>query len=154
MGANGHVPPIDREGVVLIAQLRAEILKQRSTWTALELFSAMLALALLAVLLHAFGLPSDDLGRRSNQLMVFGRGELLGVLFAAPLGALSITGEFHHGTIRPTFLVMPRRERGGGEGVGEHAARGRIRPFRMRNRSGGWHGSAANAGDRRPDRRW
>jgi hypothetical protein len=43
--------------------------------------------------------------------MVVGRSELLGSLFAALLGALAITGEFRHGTIRPTFLVTPRRGR-------------------------------------------
>ncbi len=43
--------------------------------------------------------------------MVLGRGEFLGVLFAALLGAMSITTEIRHGTIRPTFLVSPRRGR-------------------------------------------
>jgi hypothetical protein len=43
--------------------------------------------------------------------MVFGRGEFLGALFAALLGAMSITGEIRHGTIRPTFLVTPSRGR-------------------------------------------
>jgi ABC-2 type transport system permease protein len=42
---------------------------------------------------------------------VLGLGELLGVLFAALLGALSFTTEIRHGTIRPTFLVTPRRGR-------------------------------------------
>jgi ABC-type transport system involved in multi-copper enzyme maturation permease subunit len=32
-------------------------------------------------------------------------------LFAALLGALSITGEIRHGTIRPTFLATPKRGR-------------------------------------------
>jgi len=36
---------------------------------------------------------------------------MLGTLFAALLGAMSITGEFRHGTIRPTFLTTPRRGR-------------------------------------------
>jgi hypothetical protein len=43
--------------------------------------------------------------------MVFGRGEFLAALFAALLGALSITSEIRHGTIRPTFLVSPWRTR-------------------------------------------
>jgi ABC-type transport system involved in multi-copper enzyme maturation permease subunit len=42
---------------------------------------------------------------------VFARGEFLGALFAALLGAMSITGEIRHGTIRPTFLVTPSRGR-------------------------------------------
>ena len=93
------------------AALRAELFKQRSTRTALGLFAAMLGLVLLAVLLHSFGLAAENLGRTSQQLMVFGPGELLGALFGALLGALSMTGEIRHGTIRPTFLVTPWRRR-------------------------------------------
>ncbi|MGH2671992.1 MAG: ABC transporter permease, partial [Actinomycetota bacterium] len=93
------------------ALFRAELLKQRSTRTGLGLFAAMLGLVLLAVLLHSFGLPAEDLAGIRLQLMVLGRGEFLGVLFAALLGAMSITSEIRHGTIRPTFLVAPRRGR-------------------------------------------
>jgi ABC-type transport system involved in multi-copper enzyme maturation permease subunit len=92
-------------------QLRAELLKQRTTRTILGLFAAMLGLVLLAVLLHSFGLPADALGDASRQLMVLGRGEFLGALFAALLGALSVTSEIRHGTIRPTFLATPQRAR-------------------------------------------
>jgi ABC-2 type transport system permease protein len=42
---------------------------------------------------------------------VFRFGPLLGALFAGLVGALSITGEIRHGTIRPTFLMTPRRGR-------------------------------------------
>jgi len=95
----------------MIAQLRSELLKQRSTSTALGLLVALLGLVALAVLLHGVGLSSADLAERDNQLMVFGRGEFLGALFAALLGAMSITSEIRHGTIRPTLLVCPRRRR-------------------------------------------
>jgi ABC-2 type transport system permease protein len=93
------------------AELRAELLKQRSTRTSLGLFAALLGLVLLAVPLHGFGLPADELGSNSRQLMVLGRGEFLAALFAALLGALSITSEIRHGTIRATFLVTPSRGR-------------------------------------------
>jgi ABC-2 type transport system permease protein len=94
------------------ALLRAELLKQRSTGTNLGLFAAMLALVAFAVLLHGFGLAADDLSSGSQQLTILlGRGQFLGALFAALLGALSITSEFRHGTIRPTLLVTPRRDR-------------------------------------------
>jgi ABC-type transport system involved in multi-copper enzyme maturation permease subunit len=93
------------------ALLRAELLKHRSTRTGLGLFAAMLGLVLLAELLHGFGLPAEELARTSRQLMVLGRGEFLGVLFAALLGAMSITAEIRHGTIRPTFLATPQRGR-------------------------------------------
>ncbi len=95
----------------MIAQLRAELLKQRSTRTNLGLLAAMLALVALFELLHAVALPVKDIGHRSDQLSVLGRGEMFGVLFAALLGAMSITGEFRHGTIRPTLLTTPRRGR-------------------------------------------
>jgi ABC-2 type transport system permease protein len=91
-------------------QLRAELLKQRTAGTALGLFAAMLGLVALAVLLHGL-VPTENLDGSSEQLMVLGRGEFLGALFAALLGALSITTEYRHGTIRPTLLVSPRRER-------------------------------------------
>ena len=92
------------------AQLRAELLKLRSTRTGLGLFAAMIGLVLLAVLLHSL-LPAEALGSRNNQLTVLGRGEFLGALFGALLGALSVTTEIRHGTIRPTFLITPRRGR-------------------------------------------
>jgi ABC-type transport system involved in multi-copper enzyme maturation permease subunit len=93
-----------------MALVRSELLKQRSTRTLLGLFAAMIALVLLAVLLHSL-LPAEQLTDRHTQLMVLGRGEFLGALFAALLGAMSITAENRHGTIRPTFLFSPRRDR-------------------------------------------
>jgi ABC-2 type transport system permease protein len=93
-----------------MALLRCELLKQRSTRTLLGLFAAMLGLVFSAVLLHSL-LPAEELADRHTQLMVLGRGEFLGALFAALLGAMSITVEIRHGTIRPTFLFSPRRDR-------------------------------------------
>jgi ABC-2 type transport system permease protein len=91
--------------------VRSELLKHRSTFTNLGLLLAMLALVLLAVLLHGLTLPADRLENASNQIEVFRFGPLLGALFAGLVGALSITGEIRHGTIRPTFLITPRRGR-------------------------------------------
>lgn len=94
------------------AALRAELFKQRSTRTGLGLFGSMLGLVLLVVLLHGFGLAAGNFDSTSKQLTVlFGWGEVFGTLFAALLGAMSITGEIRHGTIRPTFLVTPLRRR-------------------------------------------
>lgn len=96
----------------MIAQLRAELLKQRSTRTNAGLLAALLALVVLVVLLHGFAVSAEDAGRRDFQVRdVFGRAEMLGALFAALLGAMSITSEFRHGTVRPTFLTTPRRGR-------------------------------------------
>jgi ABC-2 type transport system permease protein len=93
------------------ALLRSELLKQRSTRTNLGLLGAMLGLAVLVALLHGLAFSADQLAIRSNQMKVFGWGTTLGALFAALLGAMSITAEIRHGTIRPTFLITPRRER-------------------------------------------
>jgi ABC-2 type transport system permease protein len=94
------------------APLRAELFKQRSTRTGLGLFAALLALVLFVVLLHGFGLAAGNFDSSSKQLTVlFAWGEVLGALFAALLGAMSITGEIRHGTIRSTFLVTPWRPR-------------------------------------------
>lgn len=96
----------------MTALLRAELLKQRSTPTNLGLLLAMLGLVLLAVLLHGFALPADNIDSASEQLrVVVGWGEKLAAVFAGLLGAMSITGEIRHGTIRPTFLITPQRRR-------------------------------------------
>ena len=91
--------------------LRAELLKQRSTTTNLGLFLAMVGLVLLAVLLHGLSLPAGRLASGSDQVQVFRFGSLLGALFAGLVGAMSITDEVRHGTIRPTFLITPQRDR-------------------------------------------
>ena len=94
------------------AQLRAELLKLRSTRSTLGLGAALLGLIVCVVLLHAVAVPAAHLSQRAEQLtLVFGRAALLGSLFAALLGALAFTGEVRHGTIRPTFLVTPQRGR-------------------------------------------
>lgn len=90
------------------AQLRSEFYKLRSTWTIAGLVAAMLALIVLAVLMHvSTGSDLTTLARQRG--IMIGAGENIGALFAALAGALSITSEIRHGTIRPTFLVMPRR---------------------------------------------
>jgi ABC-2 type transport system permease protein len=92
------------------AQLRSEFYKLRSTWTIAGLLAAMLALIVLAVLLHvSTGKDLTTLARQRG--IMIGAGENIGALFAALAGALSITGEIRHGTIRPTLLVTPRRSR-------------------------------------------
>jgi ABC-2 type transport system permease protein len=93
----------------MTAQLRSELLKQRTTRTGLTLLLYMLGVILLVVLLHVFGLDADELGSRENQMKVVGWGTSIGALFASLFGALSITGEIRHGTMRPTFLATPNR---------------------------------------------
>ena len=93
----------------MTAQLRAELLKQRSTQTALFLLLAMVGLVALAVALHVLALSPARLSTNAHQLEVFQIGTRAGMLFAALAGALAITAEIRYGTIRPTFLVEPRR---------------------------------------------
>jgi ABC-type transport system involved in multi-copper enzyme maturation permease subunit len=91
--------------------LRSELLKQRTTRTTLQLPLWMAALVALIVVLHVVGFSVHDLSSRENQLKIYGWGTGIGSLFAALLGALSITGEIRHGTIRPTYLTTPQRAR-------------------------------------------
>jgi ABC-type transport system involved in multi-copper enzyme maturation permease subunit len=91
------------------SQVRSELLKQRTTRTTPILMAWMLGLILLVVLLHVFGLSAADLRKASNQPKVYGWGTSIGALFAALLGAISITAEFRTGTIRPTLLATPNR---------------------------------------------
>jgi hypothetical protein len=93
----------------MTAQLRAELLKQRSTQTTAALFGGMFALVALAILLHVLTGHKSDLLTRSDQLPIFEAGTRIGMLFAAIAGALAITGEYRYGTIRPTFLITPGR---------------------------------------------
>jgi ABC-type transport system involved in multi-copper enzyme maturation permease subunit len=93
----------------VIGQLRSELLKQRSTQTTLYLFLAMFGLVALAVTMHVVALSADDLATRTHQLEVFQVGSRAGMLFAGLAGAIAITAEIRYGTIRPTFLVTPRR---------------------------------------------
>jgi ABC-2 type transport system permease protein len=93
----------------MIGQLRAELLKQRSTGTTLALFAGMFGLVGLAIALHVLTPAASELATRSDQIVVFEVGTRLGMLFAALAGALAITAEFRYGTIHPTFLVTPRR---------------------------------------------
>ncbi len=91
--------------------IRSELLKQRTTRGSLLLLLWMAGLILLVVLLHVFSLSTSHISSADGQLKVVGWGTSIGALFASLLGAMSITAEIRHGTIRPTFLATPRRER-------------------------------------------
>jgi ABC-type transport system involved in multi-copper enzyme maturation permease subunit len=93
----------------VIAQLRSELLKQRTTRTTLVMLAWMVGLIVLVVVLHVVGFSAHQLAVHGNQLKVFGWGTGIGSLFASLVGALSITGEIRHGTIRPTLLATPNR---------------------------------------------
>jgi ABC-2 type transport system permease protein len=105
-------------------QIRSELLKQRTTRTNLSLLIWMVGLVLFVVLLHVFSLSADTLVSGDGQLKVLGWGTSVGALFAGLLGAMSITSELRHGTIRPTLIATPSRPRVIGAKVIASAAAG------------------------------
>jgi ABC-2 type transport system permease protein len=92
----------------VIPQLRAEILKVRSTRTTLGLVLGMTALILLFVILTALLTSVHEMGQRDQQRSLFAIGSFAG-LFAALAGIMLVTGEYRFGTIRPTYLFTPKR---------------------------------------------
>ena len=92
----------------MIAQIRAELLKLRTTRTSIGLILAMSALILLFTLLtglltHPSGLASQQDQRQLLSLSSFT------AVFSALAGVLLTTSEYRYGTIRPTFLFNPVR---------------------------------------------
>jgi ABC-2 type transport system permease protein len=92
------------------ALLRSELVKVRSTRTSLGLLGAMIGLVLSLVLLYGLAVDSSELVKEEHQRVLLGLG-LAGGFVAALIGVMSITTEFRHGTIRPTFVFTPRRGR-------------------------------------------
>jgi ABC-2 type transport system permease protein len=92
----------------MTAQIKAELLKIRSTRTTIALLLAMLALILLITLLTGLLSHPSGLTGRENQRELLGVSSLAGV-FAALAGVLLVTSEYRFGTIRPTFLFNPVR---------------------------------------------
>jgi len=91
--------------------LRSELLKVRSVRTTLGLTAAMAGLVAFAVLLHGFTLDVEFVAGADGQARVLEPGQLIGSLFGAIAGALIVTTEYRHGTIRTTFIVRPTRAR-------------------------------------------
>ena len=92
----------------MIPQIRAEIIKVRSTRTTLGLVLGMIAIILLFVILTAWLTASGDMSQREQQRNLFAIGSFAG-LFAALAGIMLVTGEYRFGTIRPTYLFTPKR---------------------------------------------
>jgi ABC-2 type transport system permease protein len=92
----------------MIAQIRAELLKIRTTRTTIALILAMLALILLFTLLDGLLSHPSGLASREDQRELLSVGSIAGV-FSALAGVLLVTSEYRFGTIRPTFLFNPVR---------------------------------------------
>ncbi|HEY2551675.1 MAG TPA: hypothetical protein VGI64_13980 [Streptosporangiaceae bacterium] len=94
----------------MIAQIRAELLKIRSTRTTIGLILAMIALILLFTLLTGLLTHPSGLTGKEDQRQLLSVGSLTAV-FSALAGLLLVTSEYRFGTIRPTILFNPARSR-------------------------------------------
>jgi ABC-type transport system involved in multi-copper enzyme maturation permease subunit len=94
-------------------QIRSELLKLRTTRTTLGLVLGMVALVVFTVVIQLVASQFEDSGiprieESDTQRTVFATASTAG-LFAVLIGIMSVTGEFRHGTIRPTLLFAPAR---------------------------------------------
>jgi ABC-2 type transport system permease protein len=90
------------------SQIRAELLKIRSTRTTIGLILGMIALILLFTLLSGLLTHPSGLASREDQRQLLSLSSLAGV-FSALAGVLLVTSEYRFGTIRPTILFNPMR---------------------------------------------
>jgi hypothetical protein len=93
-----------------VNQLRAELLKIRSTRTTIGLLVGLIVLALLFTILTCTLSPMSQLVTEQDQSSLLSFGSIAGV-FAALAGVMLFTSEYRFGTIRPTSLFNPNRVR-------------------------------------------
>ena len=92
----------------MIALARAELLKLRSTRTALGLFIVILVVTLVPLILIMALVPRDWLAEDGvNEFLV--AASALVPLVLLVFGILGMTNEYRHGTITYSYLVTPRR---------------------------------------------
>lgn len=92
----------------MVAQIRSELLKIRSTRTTIGLLLGMIALILLTGLLTGLLTHPSGIASKADQRQLLSLSSLAGV-FSALAGVLLVTSEYRFGTIRPTFLFNPER---------------------------------------------
>ncbi|MEP7335100.1 MAG: hypothetical protein ABI717_04905 [Actinomycetota bacterium] len=94
----------------MTALVRSELLKIRTTrsW-----WAYLIAIVLLTGLTVAATIGSSESANRSTSSFQLDLVDTVGgaVLFAIILGITIVTTEFRHGTVTPTFLAEPHRER-------------------------------------------
>lgn len=88
----------------------AELLKLRTTRLLLWLVLLIIGLEVLVISLEVSQRALDELHRVNTQRDVVGIASV-SALISLILGIVSSAGEYGHGTISHTFLVMPARER-------------------------------------------
>lgn len=94
----------------MIALARAELLKLRSTRTALGLFIVILVVTLVPLILIMALVPREWLAEDGvNEFLV--AASALVPLVLLVFGILGMTNEYRHGTITYSYLVTPRRWR-------------------------------------------
>lgn len=91
----------------MIDQIRAEIIKIRSTRTTIGLVAGMVVLVLAITILTGLLADANGLSSAEDQRNLLGIGGVAGI-FSGLAGILVVTSETRFGTIRPTFLVTPR----------------------------------------------
>lgn len=91
-------------------QLRAELLKIRSTRTTVGLLVGMILLSLVFTVLTSTLSPMNQLVTEQDQISLLSFGSIAGV-FSALAGIMLFTSEYRFGTIRPTSLFNPKRNR-------------------------------------------
>lgn len=92
------------------AQLRSELLKICTTRTVALFLLVVVALTLLGVLVEGISADLGKLATEDAQRTLIGDyGASTAVLLSTFAGLLLVTSEFRYGTIRPTFLLEPRR---------------------------------------------
>ena len=91
----------------MIALARGELLKLRSTRTALGLFIAAVVVSLLPAVLIMSLVPRE--GLLDGGATVAAAGLTLVPILAVVFGVLGMTNEYRHGTITYTYLATPRR---------------------------------------------
>jgi len=94
----------------VIRQVRAELLKIRSTRTTIGLLLGMIALILLFTLLTGLLASVPSLSTTEDQRQFLSLADLAGV-FSALSGVMLVASEYRYGTMRPTILFTPHRSR-------------------------------------------
>lgn len=90
--------------------LASERLKLATTRTTVALAAALIGVVTLAAIVHILGFDTAMVDDSTEQRSILADiGVAMGLVFAAISGSLAITGEFRHGTIRPTLLKHPDR---------------------------------------------
>ena len=94
----------------MIRQVKAELLKVRSTRTTIGLLLGMIALILLFTLLTGLLASVSALHTAEDQRAFLSLAALAGV-FSALAGVMLVASEYRYGTMRPTILFTPHRSR-------------------------------------------